>query len=674
MATDTLLQKERQLKLVLALDKARDSDEVLDDPTSMFREIVQILRQHFEADACAVLLVDETSNEIESIVGTGVPDDMAIDLCRQAMRMETPGHIETARWSYTMGLQIALRRGEYPMGGFFLARRSTPFDEADVELLQLAESQIDSAIIQARLLWKLANRNLELEAIYQIDRMRDENADEGELTAGFTAFLAEKFKADLCMICLTHVDTGELVVRGLVDKRDLSASKLEAIIDLAKDVRMAQAIPTPPGVERMILLAAPLIVAGNRLGLIVVGRKSPFTVAENRLLFAIISQIDSAIVHSRVMQQLSQRNKELEAIYRIDQIRDSENDFDMMLQLVLAELCKAVSSEIGYLMLYKATSEEQLELKATTTTGIISTPAYVDMINRVSREALQTARPVYSNESDGALRSIVAVPLILNDKIIGVFGAINSKNSRGFSAEDRRMLTAITSQVDTAIFERLEKRQMRRVLSRSVDPKVLEHLLQSAHDTVLAGERVVLSVLFGDLRGSTKWAETIDPEELVNTLNIFLGSMVNVIFKHGGTLDKFVGDEVIALFGCPVYMEDHAYRAATAALEMQAVQRQIQAELRAQGRSLPPMGIGISSGEVIAGEFGPPIRTDFTAMGRVMNLGARLCSAAGPEEIYISEATFSMLEYEITAQPLDAVSLKGIGESVPVYKLLGLKK
>ena len=95
--------------------------------------------------------------------------------------------------------------------------------------------------------------------------------------------------------------------------------------------------------------------------------------------------------------------------------------------------------------------------------------------------------------------------------------------------------------------------------------------------------------------------------------------------------------------------------------------------MKAVGRELPPIGIGISSGEVIAGEFGPPVRTDFTAMGRVMNLGARLCSAAGPEEIYISKATHEALEDIVQDIELPPLNLKGLGSEVPVFQLKALK-
>jgi adenylate cyclase len=337
---------------------------------------------------------------------------------------------------------------------------------------------------------------------------------------------------------------------------------------------------------------------------------------------------------------------------------------------VLSELCDAVGSETGYLVLYNAARQEQLELKAATRENVLTRPDYHEVIMSASKEALDAGELVAHQYENGAIRSVMATPLILNNQIIGVYGAINSRHSRGFNAEDQRMLKAITSQVDTAVFERLERRRMRSLLSRSVDPKVLEKLLKNTSDSLLVGERVVLSVLFADLRGSTEWAERTQPEELVSLLNAFLGMMTDVIFKHGGTLDKFVGDEVIALFGSPIHMEQHAYHAAKSALEMQIVHEKMRGELARQGRELPPMGIGISSGEVIAGEFGPPIRTDFTAMGRVMNLGARLCSSAQGGKVIISEQTHRLIETQSKCLPLEPITPKGIANPVNIFELL----
>src|SRR5690606_33551540 len=197
-------------------------------------------------------------------------------------------------------------------------------------------------------------------------------------------------------------------------------------------IQVPQVISTPAGIEQLMLLAAPFLVAGVRLGAVVVGRKIPFTMADQRLIYAMMTQMDSAIVQSRLSQQLARRTRELEIIYHIDRIRDEESDFDEMLHRVLAEICKAVSGEIGYLMLYNLDKEDTLELKAVTLEGLLTTPTYYEVINRFSRQALAAGELVYANRPDGPVRSIIAIPLILNEQIIGVFGTVNSTSPRGF--------------------------------------------------------------------------------------------------------------------------------------------------------------------------------------------------------------------------------------------------
>jgi class 3 adenylate cyclase len=672
-----LTQKESQLQLVLALDHVRDTLHDDGDPHNMFDALAHALKEHLNAEACAIMLVAETSDDVEAIAYTGLPEPIALQLCNEAINLEKPSAVTTSGWRYSLGLRIILH--DFPLGAVVVARSNQPFDEADIALLALAESQLDSAVVQARTIWKLTQRNRELQAIFEIDRLRDTNSNELDLINGFTAVMLKHFGADFCLILLSNAETGEVVIRGMIDKHELSATVLQEVRNAVRDLKFPQVIPTPAGVDALILLAAPFIVAGERLGGIVVGRETKFTVGDHRLLHAMISQMDSAVVFSRTNLQLAQRKQELETIYRIDRIRDREKDLDAMLQAVLTELCGVAASEMGYILLYGdgkevEGKEKELELRSVTMDGIVTSTESMEVVHRVSRKALDVGEMVYSNEPEGGVKSIIAVPLILNERIIGVFGVVNSIHSNGFDAEDRRLLSAITSQIDTAIFERMENRRMRSLLSRSVDPKVLEHLLQNAKTNVLAGERVVMTVLFADLRGSTEWAERTEPEELVRTLNAFLGQMTDVIFKYGGTLDKFVGDEVIGLFGTPVHMEDHAYRAASAALEMQKIQKELQITLSAQGHELPAMGVGVSSGEAIAGEFGHPVRSDFTALGRIVNLGSRLCGAAAAGQILISGTTFEMIEHLAQARKLEPMAFKGISQPAPVYELTSVQK
>ncbi len=668
---DTTTRKERQLQLLIALDEARDSLKDNHDPLAMFQAIVDLLQSRFAADACAVFITEDTTEDTELIIAVGIDEAVVLPLCKIALIYTLPHVLPDTPWMYSLGLSVVIDSEQHVTGSIVMGRKDTPFVEEDIQLLMLAESQIDSAIVQARSIWRLAERNRELEAIYQIDRLRDEARDEAGLLNNFTGVMVEHFRAELCLLILSHIDTGELITRGLVDKLTLTVEQLQAIAESTRKLERVGQLPS--SVDNLALLSAPLIVSGIRLGAVVVGRRRQFRFNDIRLMKSIIAQIDTAIAKSRTEQQLAQRTRELEAIYRIDHIRDQETDFDLMLQRVLTELCDAVNSETGYLILYNADKEQPLEIKASTRETIFTRGDYRDLVITISRQALDKGSVISQNYDNGAVRSIIATPLILNDTIIGVFGAVNNRQSSSFNAEDERMLTAITSQVDTAVFERLERRRMRALLSRSVDPKVLEKLLQKAHDSLLTGERVILSVLFADLRGSTEWAERTHPEELVSLLNTFLGLMTDVIFKHGGTLDKFVGDEVIALYGTPLPMERHAYFAAKTALEMQVVHEKIRTELARQGREIPPMGIGIASGEVIAGEFGPPIRTDFTAMGRVMNLGSRLCGAAPGGKIVISEVTRNFLGDDATVLRLDPITPKGIAQPVNVFELLGVE-
>ncbi len=670
--TDKL--KQLQLDLLIAMDAARDGIDEDSDPMMMFRHIVRLLKVYFDADASAVLLVDVKTGETELIAAVGMPQDMGITLATDAMTFKTPQELSKSAWKHTLGLRIYIDREKIVAGGIVLARNSKPFEQDSIDLLKLAESQVDSAVVQARTMWRLAERNRELEAIYQIDRLRDDATDEETLILSFGKLLISQFSGTFCQIILADSENNVRQTRCLINEHPLSDTALSQMIELTRDIQTTTIMPVPAEFGDIYLLAAPFIISGKRLGAVIVGRRREFAIRDTRLMVAMTSQMDSAIAKSRTALELAQRTPELETIYKIDHIRDKEHDFDGMLRTVLVELCEVVASESGYLVLYNSDKTVDPEIRTSTDDEILKQPEYENIIRRTSQETLDTEDVVSYADLEGKVHSIIGVPLILNEQVMGVFGAINSHNPRGFTGNDGRILKAITSQLDSAVFERLERRRMRQVLSRSVDPQVLEAILKRADDSILAGERVVLSVLFADLRGSTEWAERTNPEELVSTLNTFLGMMTDVIFKFGGTLDKFVGDEVIALFGSPAWMENHALRASQAAIEMQMVHQKIRTEFETQGKELPAMGIGISTGEVIAGEFGPEIRTDYTAMGRVMNLGARLCSAAVGEQIVISENTYQDIIELARVRELEAQELKGIQRVVKTYELLSVSE
>jgi adenylate cyclase len=261
----------------------------------------------------------------------------------------------------------------------------------------------------------------------------------------------------------------------------------------------------------------------------------------------------------------------------------------------------------------------------------------------------------------------MCLPLILNEHIIGVMGVVNRYGPHGFTAADRRLLQAIGSQIDTAIYERNEIRLLRRVLGRSIDPHVMERLLANPDLDFLRGEWLELTVLYADIRGSTHLAETTEPGLLVEFIKDYLSQMTDVVLKHEGTIDKFVGDEVMALFGAPIPQADHALRAVRVGLAMQGAYQAVKKHWQERGLAAPPIGVGVATGEMIAGEMGGPQRTDYTVIGRAANLGARICGIAQPDQVLISQRTYDLISDSVEVVPLPGQHFKGVAEDVTVY-------
>jgi adenylate cyclase len=419
------------------------------------------------------------------------------------------------------------------------------------------------------------------------------------------------------------------------------------------------------------LLAAPLIIGGERLGsLLLLNSHRRFGPADTGLLEAVVSQADSAVIHARTYGHLQQRNKELEVIYEVDRVRDSGLDFDSMLNAVLNELCQAIEAEMGFIMLFDRAGQ-QLELKASTGGNFFDMAEHYHLVEKAAEEALHFGSLVNRSALSAEIQSLICVPLVLREEIIGVFGAINRRGLEGFGREDERLLLAVTSQVDTAVFESLEKQRIRSTFSRYVSPKVVDLMLKTDQD-FLKVDRALLTVLFSDMRGFTSVTERTDPDILMSFLNEHLAAMTEVIDRHKGTVDKFVGDEVVALFGAPMPMEDHAQRAVCTALEMQQAHQELMASWVRAGHEVVPIGIGINTGEMIVGNIGCQRQMDYTAVGDNMNLASRICGVARGGQVLISQGTYQLIRHDVAVNELAPVQVKGKAQPVQLYEVVTL--
>jgi adenylate cyclase len=219
--------------------------------------------------------------------------------------------------------------------------------------------------------------------------------------------------------------------------------------------------------------------------------------------------------------------------------------------------------------------------------------------------------------------------------------------------------------------EDAEKRKVSRLFGRYVSRDVYKQLMANPGLAELGGRRREMTVLFSDIRGFTSITEKGDPDELVAQLNDYFTRMVEIVFRHGGTVDKFVGDMVMALFGAPVDDADHAEHAVAAALDMSAALGELNAKWAAEGRVPLDIGIGINSGDMIAGNIGSSAIMSYTVIGDNVNLASRLESLNKDYHcrIIISDATRTRLRKAYDIRPLGGVVVKGKTRPVEIFEV-----
>jgi len=276
------------------------------------------------------------------------------------------------------------------------------------------------------------------------------------------------------------------------------------------------------------------------------------------------------------------------------------------------------------------------------------------------------------------IRAAMCAPLYHAGQVQGLIYVDTSRPEDQPAAQDLELLTALGGLTAVGIEQaRLREdvtreRAIRARLARYSSPAVVDQIAARASSTdgeMLSEERQV-SVLFGDISGFTSMAEKMEPAEVARVLNAAFELLTRAVFLYEGTLDKYMGDAVMAIFGAPLPQPDHAERAVRAAVQMQ----QFLAELN---RTRPPeaplrMRIGINSGLAVAGDIGSPVRKDYTVIGDVVNIASRLESTvAKAGQIVIGEATQQLVKDVFDCQPLPAVQLRGKHQAMCPYLVLG---
>ncbi|MCC7405943.1 MAG: CHASE2 domain-containing protein [Bdellovibrionales bacterium] len=220
--------------------------------------------------------------------------------------------------------------------------------------------------------------------------------------------------------------------------------------------------------------------------------------------------------------------------------------------------------------------------------------------------------------------------------------------------------------------EERNKRELRNTFQKYVSPAIVEEILSDPENLELGGRKAVMTVFFSDIRGFTTISEKLDPRALSDLLNSYLTPMTEIVFRNQGTLDKYMGDAIMAFFGAPLFYADHAKHGCRTALQQLEKLRSLQDEYRAKG--LPPIdiGIGLNTGEMSVGNMGSETVRSYTVMGDAVNLGSRLegINKQYGTHIIISEFTYQDVKTDFTCREIDWVRVKGKVLPVKIYELI----
>ena len=276
------------------------------------------------------------------------------------------------------------------------------------------------------------------------------------------------------------------------------------------------------------------------------------------------------------------------------------------------------------------------------------------------------------------IRSTMCVPMLYADRLVGAIHMDSMLTTNAFTEKDLTLFQGIATQAAVAIENhRLAKKiekdaETRAQFQRLLSPNVVEQIVAGAIQLDQDGSNLDVTMLFADIRGFTSMSERHSPEEMVRTLNSYFEVMVDVLFRNGGTLDKYVGDEIIGLFGAPVQRPDAPVLAVRCALEMQRALEEFNRMRETDGAEPVRVGIGVNTGPVIAGAIGSSRTLQYTVIGDAVNVASRLCSAAGPGEVLISQSTYELVRGEVAVEDRDPIMVKGKSKAIPIFRATGM--
>ena len=391
------------------------------------------------------------------------------------------------------------------------------------------------------------------------------------------------------------------------------------------------------------------------------------------------------------VSKLERSNKVLFVLYEISRQLNSIGDFNELLNKIMDLIFIIIDADYGFLILTGEKGKDDLipvvvKVKNTKVKDKGELRASRTMVNKVIKDkvSLLTSNAMTDSRLDHGkslfmqqIRSAMCVPLWKKDTIIGVIQLGSIRMDNHFDQDDLQLLQTISSQMaliieQTSLNEQIrDEERMRSRLERFHSPQIIEMILkggQETKDNIMDPKDLTATILFADIIGFTHLSEKMPPREINMILNRFFSRMTDIIFEFDGTLDKYIGDALMAVFGAPMEKEGDAERAIQAALKMRR-------ELAIMMDTTAPenrfdVRIGINTGRVVAGNIGSTRRMDYTVIGDPVNLAQRLESIAEPNQILIGQETYNHVKGKFKIEKVGEKRVKGKAKEIMTYEVL----
>ncbi|MEO0326306.1 MAG: adenylate/guanylate cyclase domain-containing protein, partial [Myxococcota bacterium] len=383
--------------------------------------------------------------------------------------------------------------------------------------------------------------------------------------------------------------------------------------------------------------------------------------------------------------------EKLRASYELMRMIGVELDIDRLLAKILDAAFQLLPADRGVVLLYD--EERELKPRCVRTKQAHASQEDVVLSTTIIDEVLRDKAAVLSSDASvdsrfqqahsiimQGIRSSMGVPLLHGGEVFGIMMLDSQIAANAFTEKDLQLFQNVANQaaiaVQNSLFAQKLKQEAitRERFQRLLSPAIAEQVISGKVEVKKGGESRETTVLFSDIRGFTSMSEDMRPQEVVDMLNDYFELMVDIIFENEGTLDKFVGDEIMALFGAPVAHPDDPIRAVRTAMKMlEVLEKDFNEPRRGQGKPTLEIGIGINTGEVVAGYLGSSKALEYTVIGDTVNTGARLCGAATAGQCLVSEALYERVKDYFDFEELEAKKMKGKSHALRVFNVTGAK-